>query len=130
MIFSSSMKLITSVLILASSILLLSCKKGQPITCGDRMDKIPNLTNAVGASLLVNCPENCVSGAVYGDGTYTVDSAVCVAAVHAGAITAAKGGKVTLTIVPSLPAYQGSEKNGISTRPWSSSWGGTAFTVK
>jgi hypothetical protein len=117
-----------SVLLLLCS--LVACKKGQSVACNDRMDKIPNLTNVVGASLTVHCPENCFSGTVYGDGVYTVDSAVCVAAVHAGVTNAVKGGNVKVQVVPSQPGYSGSEKNGISTRPWSSSWGNTAFTVK
>ena len=106
------------------------CKKGQPVGCGDRMDKIPNLANTVGASLVVHCPQNCFQGVVYGDGIYTVDSSVCVAAVHAGVVNAVKGGNVKVEVVSSQPGYAGSEKNGISTRAWSSSWGNTAFTVK
>jgi len=111
-------------------LVITGCKKGQPVACADRMDKIANLANTPGSSLLVHCPENCFNGTVYGDGVYTVDSAVCVAAVHAGVISPVKGGNVKLTVVPSQPAYAGSEKNGISTRSWSSSWGNTAFTVK
>ena len=94
------------------------------------MDKIPNMPTSLGATLTVHCPQNCFQGTVYGDGTYTVDSAVCVAAVHAGAINAVKGGNVEVRVVPSQPGYLGTEKNGISTRPWSSSWGSTAFSVK
>lgn len=108
----------------------IGCKKGQPVACGERMDKIPHLANTVGASLLIHCPQNCFQGVVYGDGVYTVDSSVCVAAVHAGVVSPVKGGNVKVEVVPSQPGYTGSEKNGISTRSWSSSWGNTAFTVK
>jgi LCCL domain len=115
---------------LIAAVSFAACKKGQPIACTDRMDRIPNLTNVSGATLKVHCPQNCFTGTVYGDGVYTVDSAVCVAAVHAGVLDAVKGGNVELRVVPSQPGYPGSEKNGISSRQWSSSWGNTAFTVK
>jgi hypothetical protein len=44
----------------------------------------------------------------------TTDSAVCRAALHAGAVQAA-GGMVTVTPVPGMPAYVGTPANGITT---------------
>jgi hypothetical protein len=51
---------------------------------------------------------------VYGTDTYTDDSPVCLAAVHAGLITL-KGGEVTIEIRPRADSYTGSTRNGITT---------------
>jgi hypothetical protein len=48
----------------------------------------------------------------YGIDTYTSDSAVCQAAVHAGVISRA-GGKVTVELTDGLPSYLGSKRNGV-----------------
>src|SRR5688572_820850 len=37
-----------------------------------------------GATFQVSCPGSCTDGSIYGTEVYTSDSAVCVAAVHAG----------------------------------------------
>ena len=77
------------------------------------------------APLTCSCaPEAALSGSVWGSGTYTTDSRVCRAAVHAGAIPAS-GGVVVVTPAPGLPAYQGSAANGITTSnygPWRGSF--------
>jgi len=51
-------------------------------------------------------------GAVWGTDTYTDDSGLCRAAVHAGAIPAA-GGWVTVVRAAGRPLYTGSSRNGI-----------------
>jgi len=51
-------------------------------------------------------------GAVWGTDTYTDDSGLCRAAVHAGAIPSA-GGRVTVLRVAGRPLYIGSRRNGI-----------------
>lgn len=55
---------------------------------------------------------------VWGSDVYTSDSSVCAAAVHAGKITPAEGGTVTIVIVAGEPKYEGSARNGVETRPW------------
>jgi hypothetical protein len=52
---------------------------------------------------------------VRGSGIYTPDSAICAAAVHAGASTV-QGGKVTFRAGRGCPKYLGSTNNGVSTR--------------
>jgi predicted nucleic acid-binding Zn ribbon protein len=87
----------------------------------------PCPANFQGQSAPVTCmceAQAALSGAVWGTGTYTTDSRVCRAAVHAGAIPAT-GGVVTVTPAPGLPAYRGSAANGITTAnygPWSASF--------
>ncbi|MBL8957649.1 MAG: hypothetical protein JNK82_43140 [Myxococcaceae bacterium] len=56
-------------------------------------------------------------GAVWGSGTYTRDSSICAAALHAGAISTA-GGKVTVHAAVACDAYEGSVKNGVTTGSW------------
>lgn len=53
---------------------------------------------------------------VWGTDVYSNSSGICVAAVHAGAITLDAGGRVTVTLLPGQDAYVGMERNGISTQ--------------
>ncbi|GEN80340.1 LCCL domain-containing protein [Actinotalea fermentans] len=57
------------------------------------------------------------------DGQYTSDSSICVAAVHAGVITAADGGTVHVTMTPGLDTYgDGFEANGVTSVAWTDPW--------
>lgn len=51
---------------------------------------------------------------VWGTGTYSNDSYICKAAIHAGAIDRS-GGRVAIEILPDQLSYEGSLHNGIST---------------
>lgn len=67
----------------------------------------------VGQRLTVSCPEHTRANAiptVYGSGLYTSDSSICGAAAHVGAVSLT-GGEVTLQIMPGATAYDGSERN-------------------
>ena len=70
----------------------------------------------IGESFRLICPPNGVPGTVWGNGTYTDDSSICTAAVHAGAITLAEGGAIILEMKMGLPAYAGSARNGVTTQ--------------
>jgi hypothetical protein len=70
-----------------------------------------------GAAFRVSCPASCDKGSVYGTGTYTADTSICRAGIHAGAIPA-EGGTVTVVLQPGRPAYRGSEQNGIKSRDY------------
>ncbi|UFN47174.1 OmpA family protein [Roseomonas sp. OT10] len=60
------------------------------------------------------CPAEATSrGAVWGTDIYTADSALCRAAVHAGAIRAS-GGLVVVTPAPGRSAYPGTTRNGFA----------------
>jgi LCCL domain len=72
-----------------------------------------------GTTVTLACSAGGTPGSVWGTGTYTDDSSICTAAVHAGLITVAAGGKVTIAIAPGAPAYQGTTANGVT----SSSYG-------
>jgi hypothetical protein len=73
----------------------------------------------IGERINVACPPGGDAGSVWGTDTYTDDSSVCTAAVHAGLITLATGGTVTFEMRPGLDSYPASTRNGIE----SSSWG-------
>ncbi|WP_370240934.1 LCCL domain-containing protein [Pararhodobacter marinus] len=63
-------------------------------------------------------------GSVWGSGPYTDDSAVAVAAVHAGALAVGETGVVEIRIVPGQQSYQGSSANGVTTSNYGS-WQGS-----
>jgi hypothetical protein len=55
---------------------------------------------------------------VWGTATYTADSSICTAAVHAGLFDQAEGGTVTIEVVAGLDAYEGTTANGVTTRAY------------
>jgi hypothetical protein len=59
------------------------------------------------------------SGAVWGTDLYTDDSALCLAAVHAGAI-GAEGGLITVLRSEGRPLYVGSARNGVTSHDFGS----------
>lgn len=77
------------------------------------------------SSIFIKCPASCSSGSVWGTCDYTFDSSVCRAAIHAGAISAGKGGMTRADHKPGRDKYEGSTLNGIT----SSSWGSYGETL-
>lgn len=65
------------------------------------------------------CPPGGAGGTVWGTGLYTDDSSICRAAQHAGRIGPG-GGMFTLRILPGMPAYAGSNANGVNTSNYGS----------
>ena len=59
-----------------------------------------------------------VDGSVWGTDVYTGDSALAVAAVHAGAVNAGEAAVVRVTVMPPLAQYQGSVRNGVSSHDY------------
>lgn len=59
------------------------------------------------------------SGDVWGTLTYTADSRICRAAIHAGAVTES-GGEVTVVPEAGRPTYVGSPRNGVQTSDYGS----------
>jgi LCCL domain len=75
-----------------------------------------------------DCPPGGEPFNVWGDDIYTDDSSVCTAAVHAGVITLAEGGSVTIEIRPGEDEYESSDRNGISTFEYPA-WGGSFVVI-
>lgn len=71
------------------------------------------------------CPAGSAAGSVWGTLTYSDDSSICAAAVHAGAIPAS-GGEVTVEPAPGCQSYAPSVRNGISTSLYGA-WGRSFF---
>ncbi len=93
-------------------------------------------TNAVGfrgkngERFTFSCPANgSIGGSAWGTDSYTDDSSICTAAVHAGLISFVSGGVVTIEIRPGLSSYLGTPRNGITTGSWGG-WGGTFVFVR
>jgi hypothetical protein len=69
--------------------------------------------NDVGMVYKFECPADGVESSVWGSDIYTQDSSICTAAVHAGVITLAEGGTVTLEFRPGRLTYGSTLRNGI-----------------
>lgn len=79
--------------------------------------------------LSCTCPANFpLTGSVWGSGTYTDDSDICKAALHAGML-GRKGGRVAIDILPGLDSYQGTNRNGVSSSDYAS-WAGSYRFVR
>jgi hypothetical protein len=57
-------------------------------------------------------------GTVWGTDTYTDDSTIATAAVHAGILKVGQKAVVKVTILPGQPAYAGSVRNGVASEDW------------
>jgi len=81
-----------------------------------------------GKTVKVSCPANGKESNVWGTDTYTLDSSICTAAVHAGKIKLETGGPVTIEMRPGETSYKGSTRNGIKTNDYEQY--GSSFVVK
>jgi hypothetical protein len=72
-----------------------------------------NCSIHVGDKLMVSCPPGGTLRSIWGTDTYTADSSVCTAAVHAGLIGVDAGGDVYLEVTAGIEEYVGSERNGV-----------------
>lgn len=71
------------------------------------------------ASFVAVCPpEGSADARIYGTGTYTNDSSICLAAVHAGALTREQGGTVIVEVVPGLTEYVGTTRYGLTSESY------------
>lgn len=89
-------------------------KKKGPLPCPATLDAKQHTDG-----LVCICDKGKDKGKVWGNSVYMTGSATCAAAIHAGAITKTKGGKVEIKYAAGCKAYKGSTKNGISTQFWS-----------
>ena len=81
-----------------------------------------------GSQFTYDCPKYGTIGGVYGTDVYTDDSSVCTAAVHAGRISLAGGGLVTIEIRPDAGSYTGSTRNRITSSSYGA-WQGAYVIV-
>lgn len=75
---------------------------------------VSNLRGQNGQPFAFLCPPNGAAIAtVWGTDVYTDDSAVCIAAVHAGVIMFSTGGPIVIEIRPGQSSYTGTTRNGV-----------------
>lgn len=77
-----------------------------------------------GDSVTGICPAGCDPTIIWGTDIYTNDSGICTAAAHAGVITLAEGGPISVIREPGRDEYPASTRNGITSESWGS-WGGS-----
>jgi len=68
-----------------------------------------------------------VSSRLWGTDLYTDDSSIATAAVHAGLITAERGGTVTIEIRPGASSYRGTTRHGVTSKDYGSYGGSFVF---
>ena len=93
-----------------------ACGKSQVAPCPTKYKDVP--ADQQKGDLTCSCGSD-ASGTVWGNGIYTTDSSICVAAQHAGAMPAS-GGTVTVKKAAGCPSYSGGAANGVTTAPWGS----------
>ena len=76
-----------------------------------------------GRSLSCDCGADQLRGTVWGDGVYTDDSSLCLAARHAGLI-GAEGGPIQATATQGRQGYAAAARNGVQTQSYGA-WGGS-----
>jgi len=81
-----------------------------------------------GKTLKFTCPPNGKESNIWGTDTYTGDSSICTAAVHAGKITLETGGPVTIQMTPGESSYKGSLRHGIKSNDYEKY--GASFILK
>jgi LCCL domain len=82
----------------------------------------------IGKTYKFKCPSGGKESSVWGTDTYTLDSSICNAAVHAGKLTMESGGSVTIELRPGESSYKGTARNGIKTNDYAK-YGGS-FVVR
>lgn len=85
--------------------------------------------DAIGKKFTYKCQPNGSFSATWGTDVYTDDLSVCTAGVHQGVITREKGGIVTIVIRKALNGYEGSTRNGVTTKSYGP-WDGSFEVVK
>jgi hypothetical protein len=64
------------------------------------------------------CPADGKESNVWGSDTYTADSSVCNAAVHAGKFSRESGGSVTIELRPGASSYQSTTRHGVNSNDY------------
>ena len=119
-------RLLASALVVAGFVAFAGCNQATSLTRNlvtinaSWADNAVEYRGNVGIQYVYVCPPNPSKtgvGTVWGTDTYSDDSSVCAAAVHAGAITFA-GGSATVEIRGGLDSYAGSTRNSVTTQNW------------
>jgi hypothetical protein len=79
--------------------------------------RLSTLRGHAGVSFIVQVV-GAATGSVWGTGTYTDDSVISAAAVHAGLVKPGEVGLVRVTAVAGVESYDGSESHGVRSQPY------------
>jgi LCCL domain len=90
----------------------------QNYVASDAPNGMHGLCGTVGATYYFRITGG-VDGTVWGTDVYTRDSALAVAAVHAGLLKVGQSGVLRVRVVPAQKTYPGSTRNGITTTDYS-----------
>jgi hypothetical protein len=91
-------------------------------------DDLRSLEKKVGQSFFFQVT-GAAHGSLWGTDVYTSDSSLETACVHAGLLQPGESGVVKVTMVPPIPVYTGSTRNGVTSQTWTPGWHG-AFRVE
>lgn len=90
---------------------------------------IAEFRGRLGTRVLISCPAaERLTGGVWGSDVYADDSPVCLAGVHAGAITPA-GGTMVVEIAAGLRNYFGTTSNGVKSHSYGA-WDGSFVVLR
>ena len=83
----------------------------------------------IGRRVTYACPASSTSTevAVWGTDVYSFDSAVCLAAIHAGVLGPQQAGAVTFTMGPGAESFTGSARNGVTSADYTGYDSGFSF---
>jgi hypothetical protein len=95
-----------------------------PINATATASALRGRTNEVVA---YTCPANVALNSIWGTDFYTDDSAICSAAIHAGAIGRTQGGLVLMAVRSGRNSYGASTRNGVTSRAYGSWVGSLSF---
>jgi LCCL domain len=89
---------------------------GDPVEAGCSFSA-RHLRGDTGSTRLVACPSGCASADyLFGTDTYSFDSSICKAAIHAGLLADKDGGTVKVTVDVGRPPYRGSVRHGVRSK--------------
>ena len=89
----------------------------QGLLAADAPPRIQDLCDTPGTTYYFRVT-GATDGSVWGTDTYTGDSALGAAAVHAGVIKPGETAVVRVTVMPPLARYQGSIRNGVTSHDY------------
>lgn len=107
----------TSALAAAAAFLLFPSSAGAQRSPLAEGEPCPSIMYSDRVELTCHCDETAGGNSVWGTDTYTDDSALCHAALHAGAISES-GGVIRVHRTAGRSSYAGSTRNGISSRDY------------
>ncbi len=98
----------------------------QGLLAGDAPPNMVNLCDPLGATYYFRVTGETI-GPLWGTDTYTGDSSIAVAAVHAGLVKPGETAVVKVTVERPLARYGGSVRNGVTSQDYGSY--GTAYSL-